>query len=578
MRAQFRWLTTAGLGLCCGVAAAQDAPATEAVVDTGVIEDPELSDPPATAITSGPDTDAPDDFVPTGDVRLVLQSRTGVDLVWRRAREDVVDATQIMLIETHLRRSENLRFVAGLRARHQIATRREATSEADAVRHSLDVVPTAAYADITVDDGIHVRAGYQVTRIGRFDLFSATNMLAVADLRSGAASMPDAIDVAQPAVRLDWDANSWLNVQVIHVPFFQPHIVDFVEGDYAMFQTTQADVEAGLDALAEQEGSPPADCNAPDAIRDSRCRIRAWWKQISRSGTASVASGGLGAFGTTATLANPQGTIRVTARAPLGELSVTLGTALEHLPSLFVDKPVQDVMRDSTLSQFDIEQRLGQVTRPFDVEYNRYYVISTDGAMPVGPLQVGFEAAYMFDRTLYSAQTECSHPPRVYPDNPNPIDCVFYAPTPQQTDMLHGALRLELAQDESLLVGLEAFAAYTLDPPKNPTNHAWLTLMDGRYMMGTGLMARWSPVDTGWTFEFSGVAMNGPTVMVTPRVQWRALDTLYVELGAIWVEGAKRPPATQNFSPRGTSTSVDWAIGGMYTNVDQVFAGLKWTP
>jgi len=574
MRDRGFWLTTAWLSVFTVAAAAQE----QTVVDTGVIEDPELSDAPTTTNASGSDSAATQDFVPTGEVRLVLQSRTGVDLVWGRAREDVVDATQIMLAETRQRRSESLRFVVGLRARHQIATRREATSDADAVRHSLDVVPTAAYADITVDDGVHVRAGYQVTRVGRFDLFSATNMLAVADLRSGAASMPDAVDVAQPAIRLDWDANSWLNVQVIHVPFFQPHIVDFVEGDYAMFQTTQANVEAGLDALARQQGSPPVDCSAPTAVSDSRCRIRAWWKQMSRSGTASLASGGFAAFGNSPSLANGQGTIRTTARGASGEISLTLGTALEHLPSLFVDKPLQDVLRDPELSQFDVDQRLGQVVRPFDAQYNRYFVISADGALPWGPLQFGFETAYMTDRTLYSAQTECSHPPREDPRNPNPIDCVFYAPTPEQTDMLHGALRLELAQDESLLVGVEAFAAYTLSAPSRPDNHEWLTLMGGRTMMGTGLMARWSPIDTGWTFEFSGVAMNGLTVMVTPRVQWRAWDTLHVELGALWVEGAELPAATQNFSSRGTTTTVDWAIGGMYTNVDQVFAGLKWTP
>jgi hypothetical protein len=310
---------------------------------------------------------------------------------------------------------------------------------------------------------------------------------------------------------------------------------------------------------------------------DSRCRIRAWWKQISRSGTASLGNGGFAAFGNAPTLANAQGTIRTTARGALGELALTLGTALEHLPSLYIDKPVQDVLRDSSLTQFDIDQRLGQVTRPFDVQYNRYFLISTDGAMPAGPLQLGFEAAYMFDRTLYSAQTQCTHPPSKA-DPLNPKDCVFYAPTPQQTDMVHGALRVELAQDESLLVGLETFAAYTLNAPMNSGNHAWLTLMDGRYMMGAAVMTRWSPIDTGWTFEFSGVALNGPTFLATPRVQWRATETLYVELGAIWVEGAKLPPGVPNFSARGTTTPVNWAIGGMYTNVDQVFAGLKWTP
>jgi hypothetical protein len=64
-----------------------------------------------------------------------------------------------------------------------------------------------------------------------------------------------------------------------------------------------------------------------------------------------------------------------------------------------------------------------------------------------------------------------------------------------------------------------------------------------------------------------------------PRVQWRAIENLFVELGAVWIEGAHLPPAPQNPSPiRGATTTADWAIGGLYSNVDQVFVGLKWTP
>lgn len=572
----------------------EGAPAvrSDIVVDTGVIVDPELDtgvivDPELDDAASADTRTTPIDstaFVPTGDVRLVLQSRVGADLVWRNTREDVVEGTQIMLLETRLRRSETLRFVAGLRARHQIATREHATSEAGAVRHSLDVAPTAAYADITVGDGVHVRAGYQVTRMGRFDLFSATNILAVADLRSGAVSMPDAVDVAQPAVRLDWDATPWLNIQAIHVPFFQPHIVDFVEGDYAMFKTTQADVEAALDQIATpDDGSPPVDCSDPTQLGDNRCiarsRIRDFWRQMSRSGTAGLAAGGFGALGESPSLANPQGAIRMTARSPIGEVSLTIGSALEHLPSLFIDKAFQDATRPN-LTTTQRNNRLASVTRPLDVEYNRYYVISTDGAMPLGPLQIGAELAYMFNRTLYSAQHTCSMQPGGNID-PMVKDCAFYAPTPEQTDMVHAALRVELAPDETLQVGLESFVAYALSEPPRPDRQAWLTLMDGRYMLGMALMARWSPAETGWTFEVSSAALHGPTFMITPRVQWQAIETLYVELGALWVEGASLPARVPAFTEDVRTpirTPVDWAIGGMYSNVDQVFVGLKWTP
>lgn len=542
----------------------QAEPAAVLVVETGIIDDPELDDAASSSLSSGTSlTGAPAPFVPTGDARVVLQTRFGVDTHWGEAREDVFDATQILLLETRLRRSEHLRFVAGVRARHLIATRQGATETSGAVRHGLDLAPTAGYADITVDDGVHLRAGYQVTRLGRFDAWSATNFLAVADLRGGAATMPDALDVAQLAARLDWDPNPWLNVQMIHVPFFQPHTVDLVEGDYAMFKTTQDQ----LNGLGGEPGTPASDCE-PGTDVNAQCLVRTWMRNISRSGNAGLGSGTFAAFGPSPSLANSQGAIRVTARGASGEIAVTAGTALEHLPMLRVDTHVQDVLSNPDLTDQQRSFALAEVTKPLSVEHNRFFVVSTDGAMPLGPTQIGFEAAYMFDRTLYAGQTGCS--------TSEFSPCVFYLPVPQRTDMLHGALRFEFAQDESLLLGLEGFLAYALDDTLSPQRQAWLTLRDGRYMTGVAGMFRWSPA-ADWTFEFSGAALAGPTWFAMPRIQWRATQTLYAELGAIVVDGAAIPSAPEN-PMIGSTARVDWAVGGMFAGVDQVFAGLKWTP
>jgi len=540
-------------------------PAAILVVETGVIDDPELGDAASSSPSPGSSlTGAPTPFVPTGDARVVLQTRVGMDTHWGEAREDVFDATQIMLLETRLRRSEHLRFVAGVRARHLIATRQSATETSGALRHALDLAPTAGYADITVDDGVHLRAGYQVTRLGRFDAWSATNFLAVADLRSGAATMPDALDVAQLAARLDWDPNPWLNVQMIHVPFFQPHTVDLVEGDYAMFQTTQDQ----LNGLGGDPGAPMSTCEPGFDELNAQCVIRTWMRNISRSGNAGLASGTFSAFGPNPSLANSQGALRVTARGASGEIAVTAGTALEHLPMLRVDTHVQNVLSNPDLSDTQRAQELGQATNPLAVEHNRFFVLSTDGAMPIGPTQIGFEAAYMFDRTLYAAQTGCA--------TSEFSECVFYLPVPERTDMLHGALRFEFAQDESLLIGVEGFFAYALNETPRPERQEWLTLRDGRYMTGAAGMFRWSPAED-WTLEFSGAALAGPTWYAMPRIQWRAAQTLYAELGAIVVDGAAIPSAPVNPMP-GSTARVDWAVGGMFGGVDQVFAGLKWTP
>lgn len=534
------------------------------MVETGVIDDPELGDAAGSGLSSGNAlTGAPDPFIPTGDARVVLQTRFGVDTHWGEAREDVFDATQILLLETRLRRSEHLRFVAGVRARHLIATRQSATETSGAVRHALDLAPTAGYADITVEDGVHLRVGYQVTRLGRFDAWSATNFLAVADLRSGAATMPDALDVAQLAARLDWDPNPWLNVQMIHVPFFQPHTVDLVEGDYAMFQTTQDQ----LNGLGTDPSAPMSDC-APGTDVNAQCLVRQWMRNISRSGNAGLASGTFSAFGPDPSLANSQGAIRVTARGATGEIAVTAGTALEHLPMLRVDTHVQNVLSNPDLSDTQRAQELGQATNPLAVEHNRFFVLSTDGAMPLGATQIGFEAAYMFDRTLYAAQTGCA--------TSEFSDCVFYLPVPERTDMVHGALRFEFAQDESLLIGVEGFFAYALNETPRPERQEWLTLRDGRYMTGAAGMFRWSPA-ADWTLELSGAALAGPTWYAMPRIQWRVAETFYAELGAIVVDGAAIPATPAN-PMIGSTARVDWAVGGMFAGVDQVFAGLKWTP
>src|ERR1700690_1759404 len=98
----------------------------------------------------------------------------------------MVEGTTIGVVEASQRRSEALMLSVGLRARHGFGMRHDGNT-----RSELDVVPISAFADVTPAEGYHVRAGYQVISMGRFDVFSATNFLAVYDLRSGPVTMPE---------------------------------------------------------------------------------------------------------------------------------------------------------------------------------------------------------------------------------------------------------------------------------------------------------------------------------------------------------------------------------------------------
>src|SRR5262245_31722891 len=190
-----------------------------------VIEDPELSRSPITS-------QAPQ--APPASFRLELHSRTGVDTAWENEREEVIESTQLASFEAVYYRSEDLRFDVGLRVRHFFARRERDTADGEAERYELDVLPIAAYADATVADGIHLRAGYQTVSLGRFDFWSASNFLPVLDLRNGLTTLPEALEIAQPAARLDLDVSSRLTLQAIYLPFFQPHLVSIAGSDYAI--------------------------------------------------------------------------------------------------------------------------------------------------------------------------------------------------------------------------------------------------------------------------------------------------------------------------------------------------------
>jgi len=213
-----------------------------------VFEDPELAGKTgASSSTSGFNNSAAPQF--TADASLIWHSRLGMDLRYSDPREETWENTNIAVLEANIRRSETLRFQMGTRLRLYAGALTRDVPDAQAQRVELDATPVSGYVDWTITNGVHMQVGYQSVQLGRFEIVSATDVLSIADTRNGPATLPEAYEVGQLAMRLDVDANSWLSCKAIYVPFFTPYIMSVNEGDYALLPLRQSEVSADLDSL-----------------------------------------------------------------------------------------------------------------------------------------------------------------------------------------------------------------------------------------------------------------------------------------------------------------------------------------
>jgi hypothetical protein len=121
-------------------------------------------------------------------------------------------------------------------------------------------------------------------------------------------------------------------------------------------------------------------------------------------------------------------------------------------------------------------------------------------------------------------------------------------------------------QGQQWAVVVEGFAAVASRNPSIP-GYAWVGL-DGRNEYGVALAARYMPEKSRLRFELAGAALAIETYMAMPRIEWEALNAFFLELGAVFVEGARPGPLG----------SHPYSLGGLYTDVDQVFVGARWTP
>jgi hypothetical protein len=513
-------------------AAAKPAPAPAPAEQT--IDDPELTGnhaatPPAEHVDAGPRETT---------WRMSLHTRFGVDPNWVTPSQDVLEGTTIASIEAEQRRSDSLMFSVGLRARHAYAMQR-----GGAMRYDFDVTPVSAFIDVTPADGYHMRAGYQSVTQGRFDIFSAANFLAVYDLRSGPVTMPEGASVAQPALRFDFDRIPGLTVSAYYLPFFQPDLVSAYGTNY----------------------SPPIDRVLDEANLgkdDPRPLLAAF---LDRSQQGRLANGFLSAFGPNPSLAQPQGSVRATWHGSAGELSATVGSALERLPVITFSNTFLQALGYTNSSNL-------LSGGSFGVAYERFEVVSVDGATDLGPLQIGAELAYMANRSFYAAGQ--FNPPTT---PPAPI----LISDPQRANVVHAGLRAEHVEASGWAVEVEAFTEAVLGHPANITLPAtatpqptpqlvWQNLDGGHYFSGVAGGVEWAPDTVPLRIEIGGMFFTGPSYVLVPRVEWHAFTPIFFELGGAVVAG----PAP----PIGTSASQMTSLGGLYSDVDQVFVGVRWVP
>lgn len=486
--------------------------------DATVIEDPELA---GKEVTKESDADLRTTF------QLELHTRVGLDTDWStdNPRERVIEGTQIANLDVNFRRSEKLRFAIGLRARYRFMRMREdPPGDERAEAFELDVAPTAGYADATVADGVHLRLGYQTISLGRFDFFTAGNFLGVADLRDGPATMPGASEIAQLAARLDLDVTSWLTLQAFYVPFFTPHLVSVYGSDYSILAFIDEDTGNG------NEGIPPLLAG----IRRDRL------SELSESAFAALSP--------EPDLSKPQAALRLTARSGPLEVGLTAGLAREHTPALVIH---EDRFNDPNTPDIDESVDAGE---PIELAYNRYYVLSLDAATGIGAVQLGFEATYLKDPTLYSQSPTA------------PGDAGPPLPDVEQADVGHFGLRAEWVEAD-VQTSAEMFYRRALEDP-NAAGARWTNFEDGKWLAGAGVGLRFTPGGGKFSVETVAMGVVGPSVIISPRLEYALAANLWIELGAIIVEGRRGE----------TFVDPNTTVGGIYDGTDQVFTGVRWMP
>lgn len=498
----------------------------------------------------------------TGIARLELLGQFGADMHHEGDLEDAYETRLRFGGEVELRRTRNLRVVIGSRVDffwavpaatdNVVVDRHERALDED--RFEVDVFATAAYVDSTLFDGFHLRIGQQVISLGRMDVYSPTDILAVYDFRPQPAVNLMANKLAQPAVRVDWDLNSWATLQAVYVPWFMPDLTRPNRDQY----------------VAAVLGGPGAG-NLPSNLS----------RLINPSQQVKAQEAMMRFVGPAPDFKTPQAQIRSNFRASSMEFGLNAGTALEKLPAAYITPSLNNYLinPNDTTALANVGQAMLNSQMVMDLQYHRYYLLGFDGSFDLSPVSVGFEFAYSPSRHMYAATMDGKHlaMPDVAPaiTDPTQESATRWNPSNvtnksirKGVPLVQSAVHVEWLKGETFALVGEGFWLNALSLPHDKSRDWWGFIPKTGAYAGGLLTASYSMFDARLNVSMTSIVLVGPSFIGMPQVDFKVKEGVYVNAGAQIFEGPDP----------GLNARQNLNIGGLMSGYDQVFVGFRWLP
>lgn len=566
----------------------------------GEVYKPKSGDEEQSAGPAASAPEEPDPMANTGIAKLEMSGQTAIDTHAEGNMEDFYEARLRFGGEVDFRISRRLRLSIGTRLDfawyapfqndkalqeprpNGMGLQRRSLFDED--RFELDIVPLSAYIDADIAEGVHLRFGEQVISLARMDGLSMTDMLAVLDFRPQTKMDPAGLKLAQPAIRLDWDFNSWATLQVVYVPWFMPHLMRPNRDNY---------VGQAVGAV-HSSGLPPPTVS----------------KVIDPSYQTKAQEDALRFVGPAPDFSTPQAEARLNLRGSGFEIAALGGTAIEKLPSIYYTPRINslltaDVRTDQGQAAFNdqaqtVALQTAQGYTLIDVEYHRYYLLGLDGSFDIAPVQIGFEFAYSPSRHLYttdrtgmalpapdvSKQIADPDDTRWMENDPNDpsknartcssalVGCAKDRRIRKGVQMVQAALHMEYVKGESLLLVAEGYLYQALALPHS-RDRQWLGFPKDKGTYLAGLVAGSYNLQEGkYRFDLSALITMGPSYVITPQIEFQLSDTFYLNIGAQFYEG----PTPNNLTNSGRKIATNLTLGGVFSGYDNVYLGFRWTP
>jgi hypothetical protein len=518
---------------------------------------------PSVAAASSREEDDYDPLANTGLARLEMLGQVAADIHQEGDLEDAYESRFRFGGEVELRRSRRLRLMLGSRidffwavpGQNDNVVRASGERALDEDRFEVDVFATAAYVDTTLGDGLHLRLGQQVVSLARMDFFSPTDILTVYDLRPQPRLDLAANKLAQPAVRLDWDLNSWATIQAVYVPWFMPHL-------------SRPNRDQYVGKVTGGTGTGQAPANLRELVDPSN------QTKLSESMLRFVAP--------PPDFKTPQAEIRANFRGDSMELALSAGTAIEKLPSVYFTPAVNDYSLNPNNAEAEGNVAggiYGQQTL-VDVDYHRYYMLGLDGSFDVAPFSIGFEFSFNPSRHLYAATNDGKHlplpntteqivdPGKPVGDGPWTPSNVANSGIRKGVPVVQGAIHAEWLKGETFALVSEIFWLNALALPHDKSRDWWGFIPNTGAYVGGMLAASYMINDGKVRFDVTTITLVGPSLILIPHVEVKARDNLFLDAGAQIFEGPDP----------GVNGMQKLNVGGLLSGYDQVFLGIRWLP